>query len=90
MSSMGAPSDTLLTLDSGSANISVTITDDDVTVTPPVLTGLIHQRWYANANVLLQPSLLYRPRRWVWNSSYNHYRHTLSQALRSLFSGLFQ
>ncbi len=38
--SMGAPSDTLLTLDSGSANISVTITDDDVTVTPPVLTGL--------------------------------------------------
>ena len=37
---MGTPSDTLVTLDSGSANISVTITDDDVTVTPPVLTGL--------------------------------------------------
>ena len=38
---MGTPSDTLLTLDSGSSNISVAITDDDVTVTPPVLTGLI-------------------------------------------------
>ena len=37
---MGTPSDTLVTLDSGSANISVTITDDDVTITPPVLTGL--------------------------------------------------
>ena len=37
---MGTPSDTLVTLDSGSANISVAITDDDVTVTPPVLTGL--------------------------------------------------
>ena len=37
---MGTPSDTLVTLDSGSANISVTITDDDVTVTAPVLTGL--------------------------------------------------
>ena len=37
---MGTPSDTLVTLDSGSANISVAITDDDVTVTPPVLTAL--------------------------------------------------
>ena len=37
---MGTPSDTLVTLDSGSANVSVTITDDDVTVTPPVLTAL--------------------------------------------------
>ena len=37
---MGTPSDTLVTLDSGSANTSVTITDDDVTVTPPVLTAL--------------------------------------------------
>ena len=37
---MGTPSDNLVILDSGSANISVTITDDDVTVTPPVLTGL--------------------------------------------------
>ena len=37
---MGTPSDMLVTLDSGSANISVTITDDDVTVAPPVLTGL--------------------------------------------------
>ena len=34
---MGTPSDTLVTLDSGSANISVTITDDD---DPPVLTSL--------------------------------------------------
>ena len=38
---MGPPSDTLVTLESGSADTSVTITDDDVTVTPPVLTGLI-------------------------------------------------
>ena len=37
---MGTPSDTLVTLDSGSANISVAITDDDVTVTPPVITAL--------------------------------------------------
>ena len=37
---MGTPSDTLVTLDSGSANTSVAITDDDVTVTPPVLTAL--------------------------------------------------
>ena len=37
---MGTPSDTLVTLGSGSANVSVTITDDDVTVTPPVLTAL--------------------------------------------------
>ena len=37
---MGTPSDTLVTVDSGSANISVAITDDDVTVTPPVLTAL--------------------------------------------------
>ena len=37
---MGTPSDTLVTLDSGTANTSVTITDDDVTVTPPVLTAL--------------------------------------------------
>ncbi len=37
---MGTPSDTLLTLDSGSSSIAVAITDDDVTVTPPVLTGL--------------------------------------------------
>ena len=37
---MGTPSDMLVTVDSGSANISVAITDDDVTVTPPVLTGL--------------------------------------------------
>ena len=37
---MGPPSDTLVTLESGSADTSVTITDDDVTVTPPVLTGL--------------------------------------------------
>ena len=34
---MGTPSDTLVILDSGSANISVTITDDD---DPPVLTSL--------------------------------------------------
>ena len=34
---MGTPSDNLVTLDSGSANISVTITDDD---DPPVLTSL--------------------------------------------------
>ncbi len=38
---MGTPSNTLVTLESGSADTSVTITDDDVTVTPPVLTGLI-------------------------------------------------
>ena len=38
--SMGTPSDNLVSLDPGSANISVTITDDDVTVTPPVLTAL--------------------------------------------------
>ena len=38
--SMGTPSDTLVTLNSGSANTSVAITDDDVTVTPPVLTAL--------------------------------------------------
>ena len=37
---MGTPSDTLVTLDSSSANTSVTITDDDVTVTHPVLTAL--------------------------------------------------
>ena len=37
---MGTPSDTLVTLDSGSANTSVAITDDDVTVTPPILTAL--------------------------------------------------
>ena len=37
---MGTPSDTLFTLDSGSSSIAVAITDDDVTVTPPVLTGL--------------------------------------------------
>ena len=37
---MGTPSDTLVTLDSGSASKSVAITDDDVTVTPPVLTAL--------------------------------------------------
>ena len=37
---MGAPSDSLVTLDSGSANTSVTITDDDVSITPPVLTAL--------------------------------------------------
>ena len=37
---MGTPSDTLVTLDSGFTAISVTITDDDVTVTPPVLTAL--------------------------------------------------
>ena len=37
---MGPPSDTLVTLDSGSAITSVTITDDDMTVTPPVLTAL--------------------------------------------------
>ena len=37
---MGRPSDTLVTLDSGFTAISVTITDDDVTVTPPVLTAL--------------------------------------------------
>ena len=37
---MGTPSDNLVILDPGPANISVTITDDDVTVTPPVLTGL--------------------------------------------------
>ena len=37
---MGTPSDTLVNLDSGSANTSVTITDDDMTVTPPVITAL--------------------------------------------------
>ena len=37
---MGPPSDTLVTLDSHSAITAVTITDDDVTVTPPVLTAL--------------------------------------------------
>ena len=37
---MGTPSDSLVTLNSGSANTSVAITDDDVTVTPPVLTAL--------------------------------------------------
>ena len=37
---MGPPSVTLVTLDTGFAAISVTITDDDVTVTPPVLTAL--------------------------------------------------
>ena len=38
--SMGTPSNNLVALDSGSANTSVAITDDDVTVTPPVLTAL--------------------------------------------------
>ena len=37
---MGTPSNNLVALDSGSANTSVAITDDDVTVTPPVLTAL--------------------------------------------------
>ena len=37
---MGTPSNHLVALDSGSANTSVAITDDDVTVTPPVLTAL--------------------------------------------------
>ena len=37
---MGTPSNNLVALDSGSANTSVAITDDDVTVTPPVLTSL--------------------------------------------------
>ena len=37
---MGTPSDTLVTLGSGSENTSVAITDDDVTVPPPVLTAL--------------------------------------------------
>ncbi len=37
---MGTPSDALVTLDSGSADTSVTITDDDVTVRPPVPTAL--------------------------------------------------
>ena len=50
----------LVALDSGSANTSVAITDDDVTVTPPVLTALIRQHWHANSDLLLQPFLLYR------------------------------
>ena len=37
---MGTPSDALVTLDSGSADTSVTITDDDMIVRPPVLTAL--------------------------------------------------
>ena len=37
---MGTPSNNLVAIDSGSANTSVAITDDDVTVTPPVLTAL--------------------------------------------------
>ena len=37
---MGPPSDTLVTLDSGSAITVVTITDDDMNVTPLVLTAL--------------------------------------------------
>ena len=37
---MGPPSDTLVTLDSGSENTSVAITDDDMAVIPSVLTSL--------------------------------------------------
>ncbi len=38
--SMGAPSDSLVTLDSDSTDLSVTITDDDLTVTLPILTAV--------------------------------------------------
>ncbi len=38
--SMGAPSDSLVTLDSDSTDLSVTIVDDDLTVTLPILTAV--------------------------------------------------
>ena len=38
--SMGAPSDSLVTLDSDSTDLSVTITDDVLTVMPPILTAV--------------------------------------------------
>ena len=38
--SMGAPSDSLVTLDSDSTDLSVTIVDDDLTVTQPILTAV--------------------------------------------------
>ena len=83
---MGTPSDNLVSLDSDSADISVTITDDD---DPPVLTSLSLSVGTLTPTFSLQPPLLHRPGRWLWNSSYNNCRHTRVQC-QSLFSGFFQ
>ena len=62
---MGTPSNNLVALDSGSANTSVTITDDDVIYNASCPHCLDRHHWYANSNILLQPSLLYRSRCWL-------------------------